>query len=261
VFVFLNYLIGPAGSGKTTLTKEIYNYITNYNDQFTVITLNLDPGVKKLPYIPDIDVRDYVDIDSIMKEEGFGPNGALIEATERLEDYLGEIKYEIEEFNEPDFVLIDTPGQMELFAFRQIGPHVASSLGFSGINRGISFLFDPLMCNKPSGFISTALLAASVQFRFIDMPIMNVLTKSDLIDEERIDKIVEWSTDPYTLEEDILNLEHGMIKEMNVMISRIIPELTAHSEILPVSAYDHSGMDEYFGALQRFAQSEDSKFT
>ncbi len=259
--MFLNYLIGPAGSGKTTLTKELYDFINAYNDQFTVITLNLDPGVKKLPYQPDIDVRDYVDIDEIMKKEGFGPNGALIEATERLTDVLDEIKFEIEEYNNPDMILIDTPGQMELFAFRQTGPHVASSLGFSEAKRGITFLYDPIMCKKPSGFISTSLLAASVQFRFIDIPQINLLTKCDLIDQDRIEKIVEWSTDPYTLEEDIISIEHGMIKEMNVMISRIIPELTAISELIPVSAYDHTGMDEYFAAIQRFAQSEDSRYT
>jgi hypothetical protein len=44
-------------------------------------------------------------------------------------DYLEDIKFEISEYNDPDVVLIDTPGQMELFAFRSTGPLVASSLG------------------------------------------------------------------------------------------------------------------------------------
>ena len=259
--MYLNYIIGPAGSGKSTLTKEIYEYITSYNDQLDVITLNLDPGVKRLPYNPDIDVRDYVDIDKIMKEEGFGPNGAMIEATERLKDVLDEIKYEIDQFNSPDFVLIDTPGQMELFAFRPTGSFVASSLGFAGVKKGLTFLFDPMMCKKPSGFISTALLAASIQFRFVDIPQVNLLTKCDLIDEDLVQRITEWSSDPNMLEDDILLYEKGMVKEMNVMISRVLPELTAMSEMIPVSSFNHSGIDEYFALIQRMAQSEDSQFT
>ena len=48
--------------------------------EFDVATLNLDPGVVRLPYTPDIDVRTYVNYDAIVDKYQLGPNGGLIVA-------------------------------------------------------------------------------------------------------------------------------------------------------------------------------------
>ncbi|TFF95236.1 MAG: GTPase, partial [Promethearchaeota archaeon] len=47
--MLLNYFIGTAGSGKSTLTANLKTYILNRNPEVSVITLNLDPGVKNMP--------------------------------------------------------------------------------------------------------------------------------------------------------------------------------------------------------------------
>ena len=70
------FVSGTAGSGKSLLSlSKLYDYHTK-NGAFTAI-LNLDPGVENLPYSCDIDVRDFVDIVSIMQQYDLGPNGAL----------------------------------------------------------------------------------------------------------------------------------------------------------------------------------------
>ena len=60
------FVAGTAGAGKSLLTSKIHEYYTR-NGAFTAI-LNLDPGVISLPYTPDIDIRDSIDIVSIMKQ-------------------------------------------------------------------------------------------------------------------------------------------------------------------------------------------------
>ena len=60
------FVTGTAGSGKSLLSARVYEYYTR-NGAFASI-LNLDPGVENLPYTCDVDVRDYVDIVSIMKK-------------------------------------------------------------------------------------------------------------------------------------------------------------------------------------------------
>ena len=60
------------------------------------ITLNLDPGVGKLPYSPDVDVRDYVDLNSLMEQYELGSNGSLIMANDLIATKIDEIQTEIE---------------------------------------------------------------------------------------------------------------------------------------------------------------------
>ena len=82
--VIFNYIIGPAGSGKTTLVATTYNHLSaNYNS-LRVITVNLDPGVRNLPYTPDVDIRDYIVLEEVMDKYGLGPNGGLVAATDLI---------------------------------------------------------------------------------------------------------------------------------------------------------------------------------
>ena len=49
----IGYILGPAGAGKSHLTRSTYDWMNSL--QYNVITMNLDPGVVRLPYSPDID--------------------------------------------------------------------------------------------------------------------------------------------------------------------------------------------------------------
>ena len=117
------------------------DYVINRDPEISAITLNLDPGSKTMPYVPDIDIRDYIVLDEVMSEYGLGPNGAMILSSDLMVNYLDDIKDEIDEYS-PDWIFVDTAGQLELFAFRDTGPLIASSLGFGSIQRSVSFLFD-----------------------------------------------------------------------------------------------------------------------
>lgn len=50
-----------AGSGKTTLMQQITEQLVERN--LEGYTMNLDPAVLKLPYYPNIDIRDTVSLD------------------------------------------------------------------------------------------------------------------------------------------------------------------------------------------------------
>ena len=66
--MLIQYVIGPAGSGKTTLVKALVEYLQEYNQEITIVTINLDPGCRTLSYTPDIDIRDYVTVDAVMEK-------------------------------------------------------------------------------------------------------------------------------------------------------------------------------------------------
>lgn len=255
----MNYFIGTAGSGKSTLTGALKSYIINRDPEISAITLNLDPGVEILPYAPDIDIRDYIVLKEVMQEYGLGPNGAMILASDLMVNYLEEIKYEIDQFN-ADWVLVDTAGQLELFAFRDTGPLIASSLGFGDIQRSVSFLFDSNLVLRPNGFISTLLLAASVQFRFQKIPQINILSKMDLLDDDQIDMVINWSTDFIALEDYTNEREQGLIRELSMLLSEVFIQLGSTSELTPCTIKEERGLELLFAYLQRVFDSDKSKF-
>jgi GTPase SAR1 family protein len=134
------FITGTAGSGKSLLTSRLLQW---YKDsQSYPISLNLDPGAVNLPYEPDVDVRNYIDINTLMETYDLGPNGSLVMASDMIATKLEDIQNEVDNLN-PDYVLIDTPGQIELFAFRASGPYFVSN--FQSDNKVTLFLFDGML--------------------------------------------------------------------------------------------------------------------
>ena len=143
------FVTGTAGSGKSMLTSKILEYYQN-NGVFASV-LNLDPGVESLPYRPDVDVRDYVDIVHIMKQYDLGPNGSMIMANDLIASKIDEIQNEVNRVN-PDYLIVDTPGQIELFAYRASGPFFIQNI--DACEKTNIFLYDGTMIVSPSNFIS-----------------------------------------------------------------------------------------------------------
>ena len=238
------FVSGTAGSGKSLLTSKLYEYYTK-NGAFTAV-LNLDPGVVSLPYTCDIDVRDYVDIVSIMKQYELGPNGALIMANDLIASKITDIENEVNRVN-PDYLLVDTPGQIELFAYRNSGPFLIDSI--SSEEKTSIFLFDGALITTPVNFVSIALLATSVRLR-LNLPSVNVLTKTDLIGEN-LKNILGWSTNLRKLEDDISQQADGETYSLTTNILRGLNLSGFAQGLIPISNVTGEGMVNLEGALSR----------
>ncbi|MCH8975915.1 MAG: ATP/GTP-binding protein [Thaumarchaeota archaeon] len=238
------FIVGTAGSGKSLLTSKIHEYYTR-NGAFSAI-LNLDPGVESLPYSCDIDVRDYVDIVSIMKQYDLGPNGALIMTNDLIASKIDSIQDEIDKVN-PDYLLIDTPGQIELFAYRASGQFLVQNLR---IDEKMSiFLFDGALITSPINFVSIALLATSIKLR-LGLPAINVLTKTDLIGEKLKD-ILKWSTNLSALENAISQEADGETYTLTTNILRGLNLGGFAQGLIPISNVTGEGMVNLQTALSR----------
>jgi len=238
------FLTGTAGSGKSLLTSRIYEYYTR-NGAFAAI-LNLDPGVETLPYTCDIDVRDHVDIVSIMKQYELGPNGAMIMANDLIASKIDEIQNQINNVN-PDYLLIDTPGQIELFAYRISGPFLVQNLNLE--EKMSIFLFDGALITTPVNFVSIALLATSIKLRF-KLPTINVLTKIDLIGG-KLKEILNWSTNLSALESAISKEVDGEAYTLTTTILRSLNLGGFAQGLIPISNVTDEGMINLQSALSR----------
>ena len=247
--MYTAFLVGTAGSGKSHLTNSLSNYLRT--NEVDVVTFNMDPGVYRLPYSPDFDVREYINIEEIMAEFELGPNGGLVAAVDLITSQADVIYEEINN-RSPDILLIDTPGQMELFAFRPTGVIAAKQLG--GDNCALVYLMDVNLCREPYGLINSMLLSLSVQMRFF-FPQLNVISKSDMIEKELLDEIQDWLEDRFLLEDAINDKVRGEQREMAVKLFRTIEELELFSETLPISAKEDFQIDILYGKLQNIWQS------
>ena len=237
------FVTGTAGSGKSMLTSKILEYYQK-NGVFASV-LNLDPGVESLPYRPDIDVRDYVDIVQIMKQYDLGPNGSMIMANDLIASKIDDIQNEIHRVN-PDYLIVDTPGQIELFAYRASGPFFIQNID-AGEKTNI-FLYDGTMIVSPSNFISISLLATSIKLR-LGLPTINVMTKTDLI-PDKIDQVLKWSSDPISLEEELKTLE-GEAYSFATDILRTLNIGEFAGDLIPISNLTGEGMVNLQAALSR----------
>ncbi|MDH7563981.1 MAG: ATP/GTP-binding protein [Candidatus Bathyarchaeota archaeon] len=239
------FIIGTAGSGKSLLTAA-FNEWLKLSKQTTAV-VNLDPGATVLPYTPHVDVRNYVDVEALMGEYGLGPNGALVMASDLIADEIGEISKEIEEIGS-DIVLVDTSGQMELFAFRASGPYIANEL--TKEPKAIVYLFDAVFCVNPQNYVSNLFLSVAVHNRFVQ-PQIHVLSKCDLLPKEEVNKIVNWSANPPTLEASIEEKLEGTKRLLNRRLVQAINQLGLRLPLTPVSAKTNEGMINFNMFLER----------
>jgi GTPase SAR1 family protein len=252
--MFLIFVLGTAGSGKSLLTAAFSQWL-KLSEQ-DVATVNLDPGVLTTPYDADLDVRDYVNINKLMEEYQLGPNGALVLAADIIAEQVDSIGAAITDMN-ADLVLVDTPGQMELFAFRVSGPFIAKEL--TNELKAIVYLFDSIFSLDPVNFVSNLFLSAAVYNRFL-LPQIHVLSKCDLLPPDKTERILDWANHPDALETAIEEKLQGTKRLLSRDLMHAIYRLGLGFPLIPASAKTNDGLISLNGLLERILAGGD-KFT
>ncbi len=246
------FVVGPAGSGKSTFTAAFREWMIK--NEYDTVVVNLDPGAEILPYTPDVDIRDIVDLNSIMNEYGLGPNGAQIVAADMIANFVEELKSEVDNY-EADYIIYDTAGQIELFAFRAASKFIVDYLGED--RSMLAFLFDPSLAKTPSGFVSLLILSSSVYFRFY-IPFINILSKVDIVEDNDLYNIAEWSKNWNSLYDALITENPSMRKELSIELFKALENIDAFRTLIPTSARMLYGYEDVYTALQlTFAGGED----
>ena len=247
------FVTGPAGTGKSTFCNTLNNWLQS--QQYESAIVNLDPGVEYSPYTPDIDIRDEISLDAVMKEYGLGPNGAQVVAADLILDHTESIISQLEELSD-HYVIFDTPGQVELFSFRQGSPMLVDSL--AGDRGMICFLADAVVGSTPSGFISQKMLFGSIFFRFF-RPMLFVLNKSDLISSDQMDRIMSWENDPEILYDAFVEEKQKMVKNFYLEMVKSFRESGLMTRIFPTSSVNAEGFEDIYSQMSLvFSGGEDT---
>lgn len=191
---FIQLVTGPAGSGKSTYCSSIQQHCASLGParKRNVHVANLDPAAENFAYDLTFDIRDLITVEDVMEELGLGPNGALIYCMEYLLENMDWLEEELSKFDDDEYLILDCPGQIELYTHAPIFKRVIDQMmNWGHISRMCSvFIVDAtFVCDAPK-FISGALLSLSAMIA-MELPHVNVLSKTDLVDEAKVENILD----------------------------------------------------------------------
>jgi GTPase SAR1 family protein len=228
------FILGAAGSGKTTLTASFGKYLEDSG--YSVGYVNLDTGVMNLPYEPNIDVREFVTAWELM-EEGFGPNGAIVESYDRLLPMTAELSLKAMELEDKmDYVLVDTPGQIESFLFHPFGLRFVEPL----VEPLAVYLIPPEILKEPHDFCFARFFALMIDLR-LGTTTVPALSKVDTVDS--VEEYAKFLDDLEYLSSR-LKFEPSTQGLLAYRMCSVLPELTSPTRVIYLSARTREGFEE-----------------
>ncbi|GKY90664.1 hypothetical protein MPSEU_000039800 [Mayamaea pseudoterrestris] len=182
-------VLGPAGSGKSTYCQAIQDHCETTGSR-RVHVANLDPACDTFGYEPSFDIQELISVNDVMTELGLGPNGGLLYCMEYLLDNLDWLENEMSQFGDDDYLILDCPGQIELYTHVPIMKRVIERIQEWGFDMVSVFLVDAAFLVDASKFLSGSLLSLSAMIS-LELPHVNVLSKCDLMAAEEVDSILD----------------------------------------------------------------------
>ncbi|KAH9062565.1 XPA-binding protein 1 [Lactarius deliciosus] len=264
--------IGMAGSGKSTFVQRINAHLHARTPPAPPYVLNLDPAVTNVPFEANIDIRDTVDYHEVMKQYNLGPNGAILTALNLFTTKFDQVLDLVEKRAESvDYVIVDTPGQIEIFTWSASGAIITDAVA-SSLPTVIAYIVDTPRATAPATFMSNMLYACSILYK-TKLPFIIVFNK---IDAQPHDFALNWMQDFETFQEALAT--HGsttddegaptymnslmnsmslvldeFYKHLKVRIhcnNRTYPRNVSLSQSVGVSSVTGDGVSDFFEAVE-----------
>lgn len=270
---------GVATATATDIPKVPYAYC-----------VNLDPATLHVAYDASIDIRDTINYKQVMQQHKLGPNGAILTSlnlfatkfdqvmnilerraydTGRTDDKVSNepnagdaVKVENaendnddEEEEAIDYILVDTPGQIEAFTWSASGSMMSEALA-SAFPTILCFVIDTPRCAaSPNTFMSNMLYACSMLYR-TKLPLVICFNKIDVVSHEFC---MEWMRDNESFQQALDDTAEtsGFYGSLTRSLSLVLEEFYANfGNACGVSAYTGDGMDEFWKTVQKAARQD-----
>lgn len=145
--------------------------------------MNLDPAAEEFEYEPDLDIKDLISLEDVMEEMGLGPNGGLIYCFEFLLQNLDFLTEAMDTLTDEYLIIIDMPGQIELYTHVPVVPELVRYLtkdGSLNINLCAAYLLEATFVVDRAKFFAGTLSAMSAML-MLELPHVNIMSKMDLV--------------------------------------------------------------------------------
>ncbi len=256
-------VIGMAGSGKTTLMqrmvshlgiKKVPRYIINVSAVCSAqrarvahvcrCCAQVDPAVKNVPYQPNVDIRSTINYKEVMRQYGLGPNGGIVTCLNLFATQFDQVVALCEARQaELDYVLLDTPGQIEVFTWSASGAIITDSLAVT-FPTCVLYVVDTTRTTSPATFMSNMLYACSILYK-TRLPFVLAFNKCDVASSATP---LEWMRDSETLH-DAMQADGSYMTSLTRSMSLVLQQFYENLTVVSCSAVTGQGMDELFAAL------------
>ena len=258
------------GSGKTTFVQRINSYLHSKREPPYLV--NLDPAVRTVPFDSNIDIRDSLNYKEVMKEYNLGPNGGILTSLNIFATKIDQVMHILEKRTSPNpetpnakkikNIIVDTPGQIEVFVWSASGSILLDSLA-SSFPTVIAYIIDTPRTSSTSTFMSNMLYACSILYK-TKLPMILVFNKTDVKDA---DFAKEWMTDFESFQAAIKHEEQmgsfggvegtatglgggsGYMGSLLNSMSLMLEEFYHHLRVVPDSSMTGKGVDDFFDAV------------
>ncbi|MHA1370885.1 MAG: ATP/GTP-binding protein [Promethearchaeota archaeon] len=237
-------ILGPAGSGKTTLVKAFSRFLKKHYPSSRVITCNLDPGSED-SFNWDINIRKIFTTSQIMKKFGLGPNGAIIKSYELLSGEILNLFSSVGLEN-VEFMLIDAPGQLEPLIFTEFGNDFLRALKENLQDVIGLFLMPATIINDPASYAFLLMVLCGLHLK-IDIPLVHIISKADLL---KVD-VPRYLDDGDSLKKQIIDSKVGELSEFTIRGIEMIQELLPAINLVKISIDQDSikGMEDLLSLI------------
>jgi GTPase SAR1 family protein len=271
--------VGMAGSGKTTFMQRINSHLhTAHTESPKTVAppyvINLDPAVRSVPFDSNIDIRDSVNYKEVMKQYNLGPNGAILTSLNLFSTKIDQVmsilekrclpqqpsseeEKTTEQKEEPaaapttEHIIVDTPGQIEVFVWSASGSILLSSLA-SSFPTVIAYVIDtPRTTENTSTFMSNMLYAISILYK-TKLPMILVFNKTDV---KQPTEAIDWMRDFETFQAAVRAEEEeeregsGYMGSLLNSMSLVLEEFYNQLSVVGVSSMTGDGVDDFFDAV------------
>jgi len=238
--------------------------------------LNLDPAVHSVPFESNIDIRDSINYKEVMRQYNLGPNGGILTSLNLFATKVDQVISLLEKRTLPSpsnpsgrpiqHILIDTPGQIEVFVWSASGSILLEALA-SSFPTVIAYIIDTPRTASTSTFMSNMLYACSILYK-TKLPMILVFNKTDVKDAEFAK---EWMTDFDAFQSALRQEEEagvfgaeggtggfgagsGYMGSLLNSMSLMLEEFYQHLNVVGVSSMTGEGIDEFFQAVEEKRQ-------
>lgn len=251
--IFGQIIVGPPGSGKSTYCKYICENLRQLGRNAKIV--NLDPANDNLLYKPAIDIRNLVNVETVMDKKKLGPNGAMIYCIEALnENYAWlhdqivtlildefnkfkeakdkgiELAQDKESYKNKPYILFDCPGQSEIYthhtAMKDIIKKLTKRNDYFDLRLVCLNLCDSYHASDLGKYIGVVMNSLSTMLN-LELPHVNILSKVDKIETYgktrfNLDFYCELNNIKYLLETELESPFYKKYRDLTRAITDVI---------------------------------------